>query len=65
MAQGACDNLLMAVYLSATCPVMVAPAMDEDMWKHPAIQNNIRSLQQFGNHIIPVAHGELAKRPDR
>ncbi len=60
MAQGACDNLLMAVYLSATCPVMVAPAMDEDMWKHPAIQNNIRSLQQFGNHIIPVAHGELA-----
>lgn len=60
MAHGSCDNLLMAVYLSATCPVAVAPAMDEDMWHHPATQNNIRLLQSYGNHIIPVNNGELA-----
>ncbi len=41
MAAGACDNLLLAVYLSATCPVMAAPAMDEDMWHHPATKKNI------------------------
>ena len=41
MANGTCDNLLMAVYLSATCPVAVAPAMDEDMWKHPSTKRNI------------------------
>lgn len=57
---GACDNLLMAVYLSATCPVVVAPAMDEDMWHHPSAQKNISTLKQFGNHIIPVVDGELA-----
>jgi phosphopantothenoylcysteine decarboxylase/phosphopantothenate--cysteine ligase len=60
MANGLCDNLLMAVYLSATCPVVVAPAMDEDMWHHPATQNNLTKLQQYGNKIIPVNSGELA-----
>lgn len=60
MAAGSCDNLLMAVYLSATCPVIVAPAMDEDMWHHPATQRNIQIIERFGNRVIPVAHGELA-----
>ena len=60
MACGACDNLLLAVYLSATCPVMVAPAMDEDMWHHPATQRNVQSIQQYGNRIIDVTNGELA-----
>jgi phosphopantothenoylcysteine decarboxylase/phosphopantothenate--cysteine ligase len=60
MANGACDNLLMAVYLSATCPVVVAPAMDEDMWHHPSTKKNIKTLKQYGNHIIPVVDGELA-----
>jgi phosphopantothenoylcysteine decarboxylase/phosphopantothenate--cysteine ligase len=45
MATGACDNLLMAVYLSATCPVVVAPAMDEDMWHHPSTAKNIEGSQ--------------------
>ena len=60
MAHGQCDNLLLATYLSATCPVVVAPAMDEDMWHHPATQQNLQRLQSFGNTIIPVDHGELA-----
>ncbi|TKK67795.1 bifunctional phosphopantothenoylcysteine decarboxylase/phosphopantothenate--cysteine ligase CoaBC [Ilyomonas limi] len=60
MANGTCDNLLLAVYLSATCPVMVAPAMDEDMWHHPATKKNIQILQSFGNTIINVNKGELA-----
>ena len=60
MANGVCDNLLMAVYLSATCPVMIAPAMDEDMWKHPATQQNLKLLKQRNHYLIPVAHGELA-----
>jgi phosphopantothenoylcysteine decarboxylase/phosphopantothenate--cysteine ligase len=60
MASAQCDNLLLAVYLSATCPVFVAPAMDEDMWKHPSTQKNIRILQENGNQIIPVNSGELA-----
>ncbi len=60
MANGLCDNILMAVYLSATCPVMVAPAMDEDMWHHPSTQNNLKIIQGFGNTIIPVEFGELA-----
>lgn len=60
MANGACDNLLMAVYLSATCPVVVAPAMDEDMWIHPSTRNNIQRILSFGNKLIPVANGELA-----
>ena len=60
MAQGLCDNLLLATYLSATCPVVVAPAMDEDMWAHPATRANLDRLRSFGNRIIPVEKGELA-----
>ena len=60
MATGRCDNLLLATYLSATCPVAVAPAMDEDMWHHPATKENIRKLESFGNKIIPVEKGDLA-----
>ncbi|MFC0771867.1 bifunctional phosphopantothenoylcysteine decarboxylase/phosphopantothenate--cysteine ligase CoaBC [Terrimonas alba] len=60
MAHGQCDNLLMATYFSATCPVVVVPAMDEDMWRHPSTQNNLRLLQSYGNTILPVAKGELA-----
>lgn len=60
MAAGICDNLLQAVYLSATCPVVVAPAMDEDMWHHPSTQRNLQTITGFGNHIIPVEKGELA-----
>src|SRR3954470_2908195 len=54
MAAGACDNLLLAVYLSATCPVVVAPAMDEDMWHHAATKKNIGVLKENGCHVIPV-----------
>ena len=60
MSHGQCDNLLLAVYLSATCPVLLAPAMDEDMWKHPATQENISRLRQFGHRVLPVSSGELA-----
>ncbi|KIC91978.1 bifunctional phosphopantothenoylcysteine decarboxylase/phosphopantothenate--cysteine ligase CoaBC [Flavihumibacter solisilvae] len=60
MAGGYCDNLLLATYLSATCPVWIAPAMDEDMWKHPATKRNLDTLQEAGNRIIPVEKGELA-----
>ena len=60
MATGACDNLLMAVYLSATCPVVVAPAMDDDMWHHHTTGKNLEYLRSFNNHIIPVRNGELA-----
>ena len=60
MANGMCDNLLLAVYLSSTCPVFVAPAMDEDMWLHPSSKNNLSLLSSFGNTILPVSKGELA-----
>lgn len=60
MANGFCDNILTASYLSAKCPVFVAPAMDLDMWKHPSTQNNIETIKTYGNKIIPVGHGELA-----
>jgi phosphopantothenoylcysteine decarboxylase/phosphopantothenate--cysteine ligase len=60
MAQGLCDNMVMAVYLSAPCPVLIAPAMDEDMWLHAATKANLSTLQSYGHRIIPVAHGELA-----
>src|SRR6187397_1437698 len=60
MASGICDNLLLAVYLSATCPVVVAPAMDEDIWHHQSTSENIGKLIEFGNKIIPVDKGELA-----
>ncbi len=60
MAHGLCDNVLLAVYLSATCPVVVAPAMDEDMWHHPSTKKNISLLREYGNHIVSVENGELA-----
>lgn len=60
MANGICDNLLMAVYLSATTPVLIAPAMDEDMWNHPATKNNIEILKNHGNEVLHVNDGELA-----
>lgn len=60
MANGICDNLLLATYLSARCPVMVAPAMDLDMYSHATTQKNIDRLKTNGNILIDVAHGELA-----
>jgi len=60
MATGLCDNLLMAVYLSATCPVMVAPAMDEDMWHHPTTNQNLDQIRSHGCQILDVGYGELA-----
>ena len=60
MAGGHCDNILLATYLSTTCPVCVAPAMDEDMWQHRATQQNLESLRSSGIKIIPVEKGELA-----
>ncbi|RZL68094.1 MAG: bifunctional phosphopantothenoylcysteine decarboxylase/phosphopantothenate--cysteine ligase CoaBC [Pedobacter sp.] len=60
MANGLCDNLLTAVYLSAKCPVLFAPAMDLDMWKHESTQDNIAKLQSFGNVMIAPGSGELA-----
>lgn len=60
MANGFCDNLLTATYLSAKCPVFFAPAMDLDMYVHPAVQKNIAALQHFGNHLIDAEIGELA-----
>ncbi len=59
-ATGTCENLLQAVYLSARCPVFVAPAMDHDMYLHPATTQNLEVLNQRGQHIIGPAHGELA-----
>tara|TARA_B100001250_G_scaffold85875_1_gene70976 strand:- start:8531 stop:9730 length:1200 start_codon:yes stop_codon:yes gene_type:complete len=60
MSNGECDNLLLATYLSAKCPVYFAPAMDLDMYKHPSTSNNIKKLQSFGNNLIPSGFGELA-----
>ena len=60
MANGNCDNLLMATYLSAKCPVYFAPAMDLDMYKHPTSIDNFHKLQLFGNIMIPAESGELA-----
>lgn len=60
MANGICDNLLLATYLSARCPVMLAPAMDLDMYVHPSTVQNIQKLQSFGNLIIDAEDGELA-----
>jgi phosphopantothenoylcysteine decarboxylase/phosphopantothenate--cysteine ligase len=60
MANGHCDNLLLSVYLSATCPVLAAPAMDEDMWHHPSTHRNLNLLQKDGVMIIQPGHGELA-----
>ena len=60
MAHGLCDNLLLATYLSARCPVFFAPAMDLDMLKHSATVSNMERLKSFGNLLITPAHGELA-----
>lgn len=60
MANGICDNLLLAVYQSAKCSVLVAPAMDLDMYKHPGIQSNLEKLTSYGNEIIEAKEGELA-----
>ena len=60
MANGIADNMVVACYLSAKCPVWVAPAMDLDMWLHGSTKRNLKLLQSFGNHIIPVGYGELA-----
>lgn len=60
MANGICDNLLLAVYLSAKCPVMFAPAMDLDMYKHPSFVNNRKTLLSYGNIEIPAEEGFLA-----
>lgn len=60
MADGICDNVLMATYLSAKCPVLFAPAMDLDMYKHGSTEMNIDQLLDFGNVMIPAEEGELA-----
>ncbi|MDH5365579.1 MAG: bifunctional phosphopantothenoylcysteine decarboxylase/phosphopantothenate--cysteine ligase CoaBC [Cyclobacteriaceae bacterium] len=60
MANGFCDNLLLATYLSARCPVFISPAMDLDMYAHPATLLNIEKLKSFGNQVIDAEHGELA-----
>lgn len=60
MAQGRCNNLLLAVYLSAKCPVFIAPAMDLDMFAHPSNQKNMETLTSYGNKVLPVGEGFLA-----
>jgi phosphopantothenoylcysteine decarboxylase/phosphopantothenate--cysteine ligase len=60
MANGRSDNFLVATYLSAKCPVYLAPAMDLDMYKHPSTKSSLETLQSFGNIIIPATSGELA-----
>ena len=60
LTSGNCDNLLVATYLSAKCPVYFAPAMDLDMYKHPSTLANFEHLKSYGNTIIPAESGELA-----
>ena len=60
MADGTCDNLVLATYLSAKCPVYFAPAMDLDMYQHPSTKTNIQKLEENGNILIPAESGELA-----
>ena len=60
MAHGRCNNLLLAVYLSAKCPILIAPAMDLDMFAHPSNKKNIEILSSYGNAILPVGEGFLA-----
>lgn len=60
LANGLCDNLLCAIYLSARCPVFFAPAMDLDMYVHPAVKRNINQLKSYGNLLIDAEEGELA-----
>ena len=60
MAHGVADNLLLTTYLSARCPVVIAPAMDLDMYRHPATQRNLEILKSYGNLLIEPEDGELA-----
>ena len=60
MANAKCNNLLIATYLSTSCPVLIAPAMDLDMYNHPATKKNIKKLSSYGNIILPVGEGFLA-----
>lgn len=64
MAHGICDNLLLTTYLSAKCPVMVVPAMDLDMFIHPATQKNLNTIRLYGNIVVEPASGELASGLD-
>lgn len=59
-ANGYCDNLISAIYLSARSKIILAPAMDLDMYQHPAVIANLLKLKQFGNHVLDAEHGELA-----
>lgn len=59
-ANGTCNNLISAVYLSARCPVMLAPAMDVDMFQHPSTRQNLQKLQSYGNQVLDSSYGELA-----
>jgi len=60
MIHGICDNLLIATYMSAKCPVFIAPAMDLDMYQHPSTKNNLKLAEEFGHIVIPAESGELA-----
>lgn len=60
MVHGMCDNLVLATYMSAKCPVFIAPAMDLDMYQHPSTKQNLELAEDFGHHIIPAEDGELA-----
>lgn len=60
MVHGMCDNLVIATYMSAKCPVFIAPAMDLDMYQHPSTQQNLDFAEDFGHIIIPAENGELA-----
>src|SRR5690606_22077581 len=57
---GYCDNLLTATYLSARCPIMVAPAMDLDMYQHPTVRHNLSQIKQYANIVLDAEDGELA-----
>jgi len=60
MVHGTCDNLVIATYMSAKCPVFIAPAMDLDMYQHPSTKRNLELAESYGHHIIPAENGELA-----
>lgn len=60
MVHGMCDNLVIATYMSAKCPVFIAPAMDLDMYQHPSTRQNLELAEDFGHVIIPAENGELA-----
>jgi phosphopantothenoylcysteine decarboxylase/phosphopantothenate--cysteine ligase len=60
VSAGICDNFLMAVYLSAKCPIIIAPAMDLDMYAHPTVSRNLQIAESFGHQVIPAEFGELA-----